>query len=62
MILSFTLSMPNVASWDGKWSGQDRLYVKVHSFGRGKSRDAKARKFSTRGISTTASGTVGLPG
>ena len=24
--------MPNVASWDGKWSGQDRLYVKTHYF------------------------------
>ncbi len=33
MILSFTLSMPNVASGDGKWSGQDRLYVKIHNLG-----------------------------
>lgn len=49
MILSFTLSMPNVASWDGKWSGQDRLYVKVHNFGRGKSGDAEAQEILDKG-------------
>lgn len=31
MLLAFTLSMPNVASWDGKWSGEGRPYVKVHT-------------------------------
>jgi len=29
MILSFTLSMPNNNSWNGKWSGEDDLYVVV---------------------------------
>lgn len=26
MILSFELTMPNVGSWNGKWSGADRKY------------------------------------
>ena len=28
MILLFTLSMPNSGSWNGKWSGEGRLYCK----------------------------------
>ena len=44
MILSFTLSMPNVASWDGKWSGQDPLYVKVVNFGVSKEQNARAKE------------------
>ena len=36
MIVSFTLSMPNVGSWNGKWSGEDAIYVKVINFGRSK--------------------------
>jgi hypothetical protein len=27
MILAFKLSMPGCGSWDGKWSGEGRLYV-----------------------------------
>lgn len=26
MILSFELTMPNIGSWNGKWSGQDQKY------------------------------------
>src|SRR6478736_5138864 len=29
MILSFQLTMPNVGSWNGKWSGEGRKYYKV---------------------------------
>jgi len=29
--VSFTLSMPNVGSWDGRWSGSERNYVLVQS-------------------------------
>lgn len=36
MILSFTLSMPNCNSWNGRWSGEGRLYVKVLNVGRTK--------------------------
>ena len=49
MILSFTLSMPNVGSWDGKWSGQDRLYVKVISFGRSKEQNDRAKEILDKG-------------
>lgn len=31
MIL-FTLSMPNVGSWDGKWTGADNIYARTRSF------------------------------
>ena len=29
MILSFTLSMPNIGSWNGQWTGAKNLYVIV---------------------------------
>jgi hypothetical protein len=32
MILAFRLSMPNCASWNGKWSGEGRKYVIVKTF------------------------------
>lgn len=43
MILSFTLSMPNKGSWNGKWSGEKSYYAKVINFGRSK----KAIKHAT---------------
>lgn len=33
MKLAFTLSMPGVASWNGRWSGKGRLYVIVKTYG-----------------------------
>jgi hypothetical protein len=30
--IAFQLSMPGRGSWDGKWSGEDRLYVVVRLF------------------------------
>jgi len=27
MIISFELSMPNVGSWNGRWSGEDKRYI-----------------------------------
>lgn len=44
MILSFTLSMPNNNSWNGKWSGENRFYAKVINFGRTKKGEAAAQK------------------
>lgn len=32
MIFSFTLSMPGRNSWNGRWSGEDKLFVIVKSF------------------------------
>ncbi len=36
MKISFTLSMPNNNSWNGKWSGEDRKFVRVKDFGKTK--------------------------
>lgn len=32
MLLCFELSMPNVGSWNGQWTGQGRLYARIKSF------------------------------
>ena len=44
MILCFKLSMPNVGSWDGKWSGIGRDYSKIVNFGTSKKSIEKARE------------------
>lgn len=36
MLLAFELSMPNVGSWNGRWTGEDRYYAKVINIGRTK--------------------------
>ena len=40
-MIAFRLSMPGVASWNGKWSGAGRNYVKVVSLGRSKTAGAR---------------------
>jgi hypothetical protein len=35
-IICFELSMPNVGSWNGRWSGEGRCYVRIRKFGRSK--------------------------
>ena len=47
MILAFKLSMPSNNSWNGKWTGQDKFYVKVRSF-QGKRRIERAEKILNR--------------
>ncbi len=32
MLVAFTLTMPNVGSWNGKWTGDAKLYCVVRSF------------------------------
>lgn len=32
MHLCFTLSMPNCNSWNGKWSGEGKLYARIFKF------------------------------
>ena len=29
MLIEFKLSMPNIGSWDGKWTGEDNYYARV---------------------------------
>lgn len=41
MILAFTLSMPNCASWNGRWSGEGRKYVIIKAFKGKKAESAK---------------------
>lgn len=36
MPIAFYLSMPNCASWNGRWSGEGRNYVIVRNLGRSK--------------------------
>jgi hypothetical protein len=36
MILCFKLSMPTVGSWNGKWTGEGRPYLKLVNLGRTK--------------------------
>ena len=32
MILTFELTMPNIGSWNGKWSGADNRYLMFKTF------------------------------
>lgn len=48
MILAFHLSMPNCASWNGRWSGKGRKYVIVKTF-RTKKAIAKATTIRDKG-------------
>lgn len=43
MIVAFKLSMPGSPSWNGKWSGEGRLYCLTRSF-TGKKGEEKAKK------------------
>jgi len=41
--------MPGVSSWNGKWSGEGRLYAKVVNFGNSKKATEKAQGILDRG-------------
>lgn len=47
MTIAFILSMPNVGSWNGRWSGADNVYAVVKSFP-GKARGAHAANLTLR--------------
>jgi len=49
MILCFTLSMLSRSSWDGRWSGDNRLYAKVINMGRSKKADQRASELVEKG-------------
>jgi len=49
VILCFELSMPNIGSWNGKWTGEGRPYVIVKNFGRSKKATKKAQKILEKG-------------
>ena len=48
-IICFELSMPNVGSWNGRWSGEGRCYVRISKFGRSKATKQRAAKILVEG-------------
>ena len=48
MKLAFILTMPNVGSWNGHWSGEGQLYTKVRELGRSKEAIQKAKELDDR--------------
>ena len=49
MLLCFKLSIPNVGSWNSKWTGENRLYARVVNFGTSKKSDEKAKLILDKG-------------
>ena len=49
MLLAFELSMPNVGSWNGKWTGAGRPYVKVVNLGQSQKAKVKAQPILDKG-------------
>jgi len=47
--LAFELSMPNVGSWNGKWTGAGTYYAVFRNLGRGKGAAEKAQKLIEKG-------------
>ena len=48
MILEFKLSMPNVGSWNGKWSCEGEYFAKIITF-RGKKNIERAKEMLKEG-------------
>ena len=49
MILSFELSMPNRGSWDGRWSGEEKMFAVVKNLGRTKKAEERGRRLVDAG-------------
>lgn len=49
MLLSFSLSMPNCGSWNGKWSGDGNPYVIIKTF-RSNDEIANAESMVAKGL------------
>lgn len=48
MILAFELSMPSVGSWNGKWSGEENLYIKFRTLHKQKAEEIINKNYSYR--------------
>ena len=48
-LLCFELTMPGVASWNGRWSGEGRCYAKVRSI----TKEMEAQHLPTKGETKT---------
>jgi hypothetical protein len=51
-MLSFTLSMPSNNAWNGKWSGEGKLYAVVRSMGQSKKAKEAAKAVLEKGYFT----------
>lgn len=51
MKLAFTLSMPRNNAWNGRWSGEEKLYVKIVDIGRAKKTITKYASLSGKSFS-----------
>lgn len=51
MIIAFTLSMPCVGSWNGKWTGAENLYCRVINFKQRYGTSKKATELTERLLS-----------
>lgn len=49
MIAAFFLNMPNVASWNGRWSGEGKCYAIVKNFGTSKKAVARCEEIIKNG-------------
>ena len=45
MNVAFTLTMPGVGSWNGKWSGEGNLYSKIVKIGDNRAKELDGRSF-----------------
>lgn len=52
MILCFELSMPGVASWNGKWSGEGSYYAIVKNLGKSQEAEKNAKEILSKGYFT----------
>lgn len=41
MLIEFKLSMPNIGSWNGKWTGEGKYYAVIRNFPKSKEEVAK---------------------
>ena len=47
-MLAFVLSMPGIGSWNGKWSGEGRLYARVRKLSKSKEDELNGKGFDYR--------------
>ena len=47
-MIAFVLSMPSRGSWNGKWSGENDLYARIHRLSKEKESDLSGKSFSYR--------------
>lgn len=49
MLIAFELSMPNINTWNNRWSGEGKYYARVKNFGRTEEKNKIAKKVLEKG-------------